>query len=275
MLPATVSLREYMPGIAGWWVSILWQVREAMMDSARILGSALAAVALGIVLLGGCASGPDERGKENISGSHEHEGGIHVVSEAPEDCPVCAVYETSSASVVRITRPGSQGAGVVMDDSGRIITNAHVVGDEDRVIVETASHTIVRGFVVRRDTAIDLALIETGNPDVRWTPIGRDVAEAVRIGSDVYVIGHPVGLGWTVTRGIVSARRAPSSERPGGLLQTDAAISPGNSGGALLDGHGHLIGIVQSKVAEPNAENVSFAIPLDAVLSFMVGEDDS
>lgn len=201
--------------------------------------------------------------------AHRPGGGVHVVSQAPDDCPVCSLYETGSRSIVRIIRPGSQGAGVVIDNTGRIVTNDHVVGDLDQVAVETSSGTIVRGRVVKRDPAIDLALIETDNPDVLWSPVSIDPHEPVRVGSEVYVIGHPVGLGWTVTVGILSARREPAPQHPGGLLQTDAAVSPGNSGGALLDAHGHLIGIVQSKLSAPDTENVSFAIPLDAVRRFI------
>lgn len=255
------------------WLALGKESRMSRGGLRCVLGSVVMMVA---GFAAGCASsGGVPRGEDVARDTHELDGGVHVVSEAPPDCPVCALYETSSASVVRVVRAGSHGAGVVIDEAGRIVTNAHVVGTRDEILVETSSRTMVRGDVVARESAIDLALIETNSPDVRWTPIAYDTEETVRIGSDVYVIGHPVGLGWTVTRGILSARRAPSSERPGGLIQTDAAVSPGNSGGALLDGHGHLIGIVHSKVSEPNAENVAFAIPLDAVLTFIDSAGDS
>jgi S1-C subfamily serine protease len=89
------------------------------------------------------------------------------------------------------------------------------------------------------------------------------------VGTKVFVIGHPVRLGWTVTQGIVSGLRGAGEVAPTALIQTDAAISPGNSGGPLLDEHGHLVGIVRSKLVGPGIENVSFAVPASAVRLFL------
>ena len=89
------------------------------------------------------------------------------------------------------------------------------------------------------------------------------------VGSDVYVIGHPVGLGWTITRGIVSAIRRPGEVAPTEIIQTDAAISPGNSGGPLLDRHGRLVGVVVFKLAGRGVESVGFAIPVSAAAAFI------
>ncbi len=90
-----------------------------------------------------------------------------------------------------------------------------------------------------------------------------------QVGSEVYVIGHPMGLGWTVTRGIVSAHRKPGEVARTAMIQTDAAISPGNSGGPLLNRHGDLVGLVVAKLSGGGAENVAFAIPASAVLEFL------
>jgi S1-C subfamily serine protease len=89
------------------------------------------------------------------------------------------------------------------------------------------------------------------------------------VGSDVYVIGHPVGLGWTITRGIVSAVRKAGEIAPIEMIQTDAAISPGNSGGPLLNRYGQLVGVVVSKFAGPGIESVGFAIPVSQAAAFI------
>ena len=85
----------------------------------------------------------------------------------------------------------------------------------------------------------------------------------------VYVIGHPLGLGWTVSRGIVSAQRKPGEIALTAMIQTDAAISPGNSGGPLLDRNGDLVGIVVSKAVASGAENLAFAIPASVLQDFL------
>ncbi len=89
------------------------------------------------------------------------------------------------------------------------------------------------------------------------------------VGSEVYVIGHPLGLGWTVTRGIVSAHRKPGEIAPTAMIQTDAAISLGNSGGPLLDRNGDLVGLVVSKLSGSGVENIAFAIPASVIVEFL------
>lgn len=92
-----------------------------------------------------------------------------------------------------------------------------------------------------------------------------------KIGSDVYIIGHPLGLGWTVTRGIVSGIRKDGDRT---MIQTDAPISPGNSGGPMLDAQGHLVGIVTAKFVETGAENLAFARPALALLDLLAAHDN-
>ena len=99
------------------------------------------------------------------------------------------------------------------------------------------------------------------------TAIAVDLsAEVPRIGSDVYAVGHPLGLGWTISRGIVSGLPV-INRRP--MVQTDAPISPGNSGGPLVDEHGNVVGIVTEKVAVQGAENLAFARPISTLVEFL------
>ena len=112
-------------------------------------------------------------------------------------------------------------------------------------------------------------MLQAVDSTVHWEPISVEPGELPEVGSDVYVIGHPVGLGWTVTRGVVSATRKAGEAGPTPLIQTDAAISPGNSGGPLLDRDGRLLGVVSSKLAGPGIESVGFAIPATVAAGFL------
>ncbi len=199
--------------------------------------------------------------------SHDPHARVHEVATAPPECGVCRVYGLSRASVVRIATEGGQGAGVIISASGQVLTNAHVVASAVEVRIEFSDGSAATGAIVRRDEEQDLAVVQLEGP-MAWPPI--DVrSESPEVGMSVYVIGHPVGLGWTVSQGIISGVR-PSAETGGPpLLQTDAAISPGNSGGPVLDEHGRLVGIVQAKLVAPGIDNIAFVIPAATVRSFL------
>lgn len=213
-------------------------------------------------LLGGCA-GP------LLPPSHALDTPVHVVSSAPSTCPVCALYSVHRSNVVLISTGEGLGAGVVVSAGGDILTSAHVVKDHPKVGVKTYDDRTYRGEVVLADEEADLAIVRLHSPGESWPAVELDTDENLPIGSKVYVIGHPVGLGWTVSQGIVSGRRRAGEAAPTALIQTDVAISPGNSGGPLLDEHGHLIGIVRSKLVGPGIENVSFAVPIADVSAFL------
>ena len=170
------------------------------------------------------------------------------------------VIAMARKSVVRVETPGGQGTGVVVS-SGAILTNAHVVGHESAVsLIDEAGHKH-EGTVVWRDRLFDLSLIRVR--DAPWPPLPVGDLSKVREGDEVIALGHPLGFNFTVTRGIISAR---SREVDGKVfLQTDAAISPGNSGGPLLDQNGCVIGINTFLVRGGNA--LSFAIPIDRALT--------
>jgi serine protease Do len=162
-----------------------------------------------------------------------------------------------------------EGSGVIIDESGVILTNAHVV--EGSVSVQVAfpdDRSAVEGRVVGAIPERDLAVIKIPAGNLKAIDIGS--SENLRLGDDVVAIGYPLGLGGpTVTAGIISGRaRSITSSTPGGeevklggLLQTDAAINPGNSGGALLDRAGRLVGI--NTAVAGSAENIGFAIAID------------
>lgn len=195
--------------------------------------------------------------------------GEHVVGHTPDTCDVCDLYNDAQASVVRIRSANGLAAGLVVSTSGEILTNAHVVRGTARLEIETYDGDVFQTKVVRTDQHHDLALLQVEGSAATWIPLPLKPTSLPRVGSEVYVVGHPLGLGWTVSRGIVSANRKPGEVGRTAMIQTDAAISPGNSGGPLLNRHGDLVGLVVAKLSGGGAENVAFAIPASAVLEFL------
>ena len=193
--------------------------------------------------------------------------GVHMVfHEHRGSCPLCDLYDQAKDYVVRIFNRNSLGAGVVITPDGLIVTNAHVVRGSRQVSVETFDGRKLSARVLARDPAEDLALVKVESAGTRWTPATIEAGTAPLVGSEVYVIGHPIGLGWTISRGIISGYRQTGQLQ---MLQTDAAISPGNSGGPLLDKKGHVIGIATAVVRGGGAANLGFARPASALLAFL------
>lgn len=217
---------------------------------------------LPLTALSGC-------GTPSAALSHALGNPVHVVATAPPTCPVCALYSVHRANVVRLQTDDGQGAGVVVSTDGDILTSAHVIAGFGEVRVGTHDGRDYTGTVAFTDADMDLAVVRVQTPGVEWAAVELEPDDGLPIGSKIYVIGHPVGLGWTVTQGIVSGRRHAGEAAPTALLQTDAAISPGNSGGPMLDEHGHLVAIVRSKLVGPGIENVSFGVPMSAVVEFL------
>jgi S1-C subfamily serine protease len=188
---------------------------------------------------------------------------------------VQAVVARSSPAVVKVTAGeegagGRLGSGFLVDRRGRILTNAHVIGEESRVTVTFDDGTESPAEVLGRDASMDLAVLHAEEvPDgVRPLPLGRSAGLAV--GDSVVAIGNPFGLERTATTGIVSALKriiyAPNDFEIQNVIQTDAAINQGNSGGPLLDGSGRVIGI-NSQIASESGGNdgIGFAVPIDTI----------
>jgi putative serine protease PepD len=181
---------------------------------------------------------------------------------------VAAVLNAVEGAVADIqsTGPGfsGQGSGVVYRADGLVLTNAHVVDGATRVTVTTTGDRQARAAtVVGVDTDKDVAVLRLSNTD------GLDVAalgqsSSLRVGEDVVAIGNALGLRGdpSVTRGIVSALDRSLGELTG-LIQTDAAINSGNSGGPLVNAAGQVIGINTAIAVSNNAQNIGFAIPID------------
>jgi putative serine protease PepD len=198
---------------------------------------------------------------------------------------LAAIVQQVQPSVVTVlvdgARSTSLGSGVVLRPDGLILTNNHVIESDGTVSVRLSSGRTVPAEVVATDPTHDLALVQaTGLSGL--TPVTFGTSGSVAVGDTVLAFGAPLGLENTVTSGIVSAldrsidtatesATGGGSEKLTGLLQTDAAINQGNSGGALVDLSGHVIGInVAIATASQDSTGsigVGFAIPADTVVS--------
>jgi S1-C subfamily serine protease len=206
-------------------------------------------------------------------------------SEARSDGRSCAdpipeIYDRVSPAVVSITSIAinpyqtadrvsrAVGSGVIMDASGLVLTNSHVVFGRQGIVVTLDDGTAVPGDVVGSDPVFDLAVLRIPPPATGRLPVAVAGSSArLRVGEEVLAIGNPLGLDQTLTRGVVSAINRILPDTPFSLMepliQTDAPINPGNSGGPLLNRCGEVIGITTAIL--PEAQNIGFAIPIDLV----------
>jgi putative serine protease PepD len=207
---------------------------------------------------------------------------------------VAEIYRRTASGVVRVTpmgnvssadpfdpfappqqgeQPLGTGSGFVIDTEGHILTNFHVVQGAQEVHVTFSGREPVVAKVVGADPSTDIALLKVDLPARALTPLPLGTSKEVQVGDDVVAIGNPFGLDRTVTKGIVSALQreitAPNGYEIDEVIQTDAAINHGNSGGPLLNAEGEVIGInsqieTGNDVAQGNV-GVGFAVPIDTV----------
>jgi S1-C subfamily serine protease len=247
-----------------------------------VSGLAGAAGALGTVAV---ASTPGTAAQAVVSQVDPGTGTIGATNDAAGDSAVIMdVAAAASPAVVTIQVQldrdanandpfgifgGGTGSGVIIDPSGLILTNNHVVGDADEVTVILSDGTELEGDVEGVDTLTDLAFVDVEGTDLPAIELGDSAS--LQIGQLAIAIGSPLGqFPGSVTSGIVSGLDRTvdvasagrfDSRRLAHLIQTDAAINPGNSGGALLDGDGRLIGINTAQAGA--AQGIGFAIPID------------
>ena len=159
------------------------------------------------------------------------------------------------------------GSGVIMTEDGYILTCAHVVSGASSIKVTLNDNTEYDATLVGSDTQSDIAVIKIDATGL--TPAVMGDSDALAVGEDVVAVGNPLGeLGGTVTNGIVSAlnRQIQVNSSTMSVIQTNAAVSPGNSGGGLFNSAGELIGIVNAKSTGDYSEGLGFAIPINTAL---------
>jgi putative serine protease PepD len=184
------------------------------------------------------------------------------------------VVQDVAPRVVQIQSRTGLGSGVVFDDGGNVVTNAHVVAGGRRFVVTLSGGDRRPATLVGADPGHDLAVVHVGGAPPAPAEFGDDTT--LRVGDLVLAIGNPLGLRSSVTDGIVSALNRTVSEGGGvtlsPVIQTSAAINPGNSGGALVDLAGRVIGIPTLAALDPQmggeqAPGIGFAIPSTTVRS--------
>ncbi len=194
--------------------------------------------------------------------------------------PLSVVFERASPAVVSINaikinkgKPHRRfssvmGSGFILDGSGEILTNAHVVDGATGISVTLDSGDRVDARILGFDPVLDLALLKV-DADEKLPVVTLGDSGKIKVGDDVIAIGNPLGLDQTMTQGIVSGinRILPVVPVDEPMIQTDAAINPGNSGGPLMDRCGRVIGI--NTLISEEAQNIGFAIPIDVVKSVL------
>ncbi len=162
--------------------------------------------------------------------------------------------------------PAGEGSGIIMNENGYIVTNAHVISGAQGIKVVLYDDTEYEATVVGSDTRTDLAVLKIEATGLTAAEFGN--SEQMAAGDKVVAIGNPGGLEFagSITQGIISAVNRQITSSTGytmECIQTDAAINPGNSGGALVNEYGQVIGINSSKIAATDYEGIGFAIPIN------------
>lgn len=170
--------------------------------------------------------------------------------------------ERALPSVVQVRAGGRGGSGVVIDGS-HVVTNRHVVVGSETVELLLDDGSSVRGRVLGSDERNDIAVVEADLGNVPAAVLGRSAG--LQIGQPVIAVGSPLGLTGSVTAGVVSAVERSSGTFPGPMIQTDASINQGNSGGPLVDLEGQVVGINTAIATVGSSGNIGigFAVPID------------
>ena len=240
---------------------------------AALLGG-LAAVGLGAAVI-------DEGGTTTVVREDAAASPISAQSDEPTDGGwIEGIYRNAARGVVQVTVSESDpvfgqpreglGSGFVIDKAGHIVTNFHVVEGAEDVAVNFSGDDQLRARVVGSDPSTDIAVLRIDTPARALTVLPLGNSESVRVGDPVVAIGNPYGLERSATAGIVSALQreiqSPARFTIDRVIQTDAAINQGNSGGPLLNARGQVIG-VNTAIFSPSGGNIGigFSIPINTV----------
>ncbi|TWT38118.1 putative serine protease HtrA [Posidoniimonas corsicana] len=210
------------------------------------------------------------------------------INLTPEELANIRVYEVAQRAVVNITTSTLQadmffrvqhgkgsGSGSIIDRQGHILTNNHVIEDAQEIQVTLFNGETYDAQLIGADSEYDMAVLKIDAPADRLSPIEMGESDTLRVGQKAYAVGNPFGLEGTLTTGIISSlnRSLPSRVRNRtmtSMIQTDAAMNPGNSGGPLLDTSARMIGMnvaIASKIGQNSG--VGFAIPVNRVRRFL------
>lgn len=175
------------------------------------------------------------------------------------------VIKRTLSGVAEISTARGKGTGFLIDGKGLMLTNRHVVGRFPEVDIRFNDNRSYRAKVIGRTADLDIALLQIeGVPaQTRFPALPLCIQKTATVGEDIIVIGNPLGLQATTTRGIVSGVR---NEDGSTMLQIDAPVNPGNSGGPIVNYNGEVIGIVTTKLVALGVEGIGFGIALPSAL---------
>jgi len=237
----------------------------------------------------GAAATPSAASSQQLGRDSDAAPVIQADGSAPDWSTTASAVSPSVVAITAQTgQGGGQGSGVIIDDSGHVLTNNHVVTGAQKLTVTLADGRTFDAEIQGTDPSTDLAVITISNAPSGLTSMAIGDSDALKVGDPVMAVGNPLGLAGTVTTGIVSALNRPVStagESSGqtdpfgnqtgqqaepvvtNAIQTSAAINPGNSGGALVNASGQLIGInssiasLGSSGGQSGSIGIGFAIP--------------
>jgi S1-C subfamily serine protease len=236
-------------------------IRTVMTNTIRL------ALAGAIIFAAGVVLGGSGLGARPLLRSADAQPNASQAPLTSEEQTVIRVARQVTPTVVSIIVPQhGSGSGVVIRRDGMILTNAHVVGTARSVQVGLADGRKVTGTVLGRDVGLDVAVVRIPVSDAPVAPLGN--SDQLQVGQLAIAIGNPLGLERTVTTGVISAVNRPGRILGGEtFIQTDAAISPGNSGGPLTDSRGNLIGINSAELLGQGVSGLGFAIPINTAMA--------
>ena len=220
-------------------------------------------VALWLLLLAFFAAPPVEAQSARLT--EDERNTIEVFRQASRGVVHINVRATKELRFEKQERDSGTGSGFVADRDGHVLTNFHVVENMNQIEVVLGSGHRISARLVGTAPQLDIALLQVEASQNELFPLALGDSGALQIGQKVIAIGNPLGLHNTITVGVVSALRRSVGEAPielqDALIQTDAAINPGSSGGPLLNSAGEVIGINTASIRQ--AQNVGFAIPIN------------
>jgi len=200
-----------------------------------------------------------------------------LASATPPSAYSAQVYQAIQPSLVLIQTQadgddeGGLGSGVVIDAAGDILTSLHVVADAEEIKLTFADGTESSAQIIAQQVENDIAVLRATQPPAQIIPAILGSPGAMRVGDEAYVVGHPLGLYGSMSTGVISGfdrsfKPLNGDQELQGLIQIDAAVNPGNSGGPLLNRAGQVVGIVTALV-NPTGQDVfigiGFAVPIN------------
>lgn len=212
----------------------------------------------------------DNNSVSNMSVQQTDKSTNQIVSEVADSVVEIAVEVVQSNPFYGESVAQGAGSGVIISEDGYILTNNHVIDGASKITVSLRSGESYDAQLIGTDPDVDIALVKIEASGLSAAPIGD--SSAIKAGDKSVIIGNPLGtLGGSVTEGIISAvdRTLDIDGKTMHLMQTDAAVNPGNSGGGMFNGQGELAGIVVAKSADSTVDNIGFVIPINNALEII------